>query len=447
MDPKPEKQKVSQLQFIDSMRKGTDQNFSNCEFTESLRFTSHLQGAINHNFSFDNCSFRSIEFQGMVFLGKFKFQSCQIAEMISITTCEFRGHFHAYNISTPRIAIWNNNFFNGFDLYDFDKVNDLTLQFGKVKGRIHVKQWHVNPAELTNIHIMFEHIEGSQIHFEDFVSQKIEIQFPGKHLTESVRITGIKSNELKIINLKNKSNNQINLERISVGQLVFLWLHNDGWLSIQNIDCNARAKSLFSLQDCYLGRAELYHIDLASFENIKIYNCHLQDIVPVSVKWNFDTNAYKETKTSYLRELFRQLKNVCSKNMDKISQLRFEKMEMYYYSAQLNWRTNTEDWIIFKTNQFSNNHGQSWIRPLLWLFGVSFILYTILLYFYGNFGCYHIGNYLYFVMPFHSVDDVLCLKSSAAISNNWVQFWDILQKLFSGYFIFQFLRAFRRFVT
>lgn len=158
-------------------------------------------------------------------------------------------------------------------------------------------------------------------------------------------------------------------------------------------------------------------------------------------------NAYNSTKPEYLRELFRQLKNVCAKNMDKISQLQFEKMEMLFYSDQLTWKSNFQDWFILKTNKISNNHGISWLRPLLWLVGLTFIFYTIINYISGSFHCYHIGQYLYFLLPIHNINDVLCLNIADIKYNNWIYFWDITQRIVSAYLIFQFLRAFRKFVN
>ena len=121
-------------------------------------------------------------------------------------------------------------------------------------------------------------------------------------------------------------------------------------------------------------------------------------------------------------------------------------MEMFFYNTQLNWKKNFEDWFILKSNQISNNHGLSWTRPLAWLLSVSFVLYTLINYVYGNFNCYHIGNYLNFLMPFHNINDILCSKPEIQFSN-WIYFWDIFQKLVSGYFIFQFFRGFRKYVN
>lgn len=199
--------------------------------------------------------------------------------------------------------------------------------------------------------------------------------------------------------------------------------------------------------DSYFGNAELYNIDLQSFKKVHIFNCHLQNIIPVNVKWNFNMAAYKEVKPEYSRELFRQFKNVCFKNMDKVSQLQFERMEMTFYSTQLHWRKNFQDWFILKTNQFSNNHGINWLLPLGWLLFFSLTFFSAIVLFSGCFLSYNFGNYLTFIFPWHNIEGLLKGGCSKTSNSNWVLFFDFLQKLFSSYFIFQFLRSFRKYVN
>jgi hypothetical protein len=437
---------VTKNEFIGEMRKGDNVIFKDCNFTEGISFLLY-QGAIRQNFSFDNCIFKEILFQQTHFNGKISFQSCFVEESVSINACSFKKDFKAYHLSCPRIAIWNTNFYDGFNLYNFDRVENLTLQFNDISGRVSVKQWHVDPVILENIHITFEKFQDGNICFEDFVSRKIEIQFPGQHLQNNVTIAGLTSEEFKVINLGNKANNKVWIKRITSNSIHFLWLHNDGLLSLQDIQAKEISESTsFNISESYFGNAELYHINLKSFRKIQIFNCHLQNIIPVNVKWNFNESAYEGIKPDYLREFFRQLKNICAKNMDKVSQLRFEKMEMDAYTLQLNPKTDFQDWIILKSNELSNSHGQSWAKPLLWLLLFSFVLYTLLQVVFGSFGEYHLGNYFNFLLPFHDVKDVLVINGTGGVPN-LLRLIDVLQKLISGYFIFQFLRAFRKYVN
>ena len=448
MDPKPVKTKITHQQFIEKSRVNNEATFSDCIFDFPIAFINSFNNTLTQSFTFKNCLFRRIEFQNIISTGKIYFYDCQIEEDFIVTNCVFNEPLMIYYLSAKSIRIWNNDFLKRIDVYGFREVEVLILQFRKVIGRVHIKQWHVDPIELKNIHITFEKITECSIHLEDFISKKIEIEFSGQLLQDSVRINDLKAEEINIIKLKNKSNNSIDLVRIQASKISFLWLHNDGWLSLRDFKNVVEDKeSLFNIQESYFGNAELYHIDLNSFKKVQIFNCHLQNIIPVNVKWNFNIEAYKGIKAEYLRELFRQFKNVCSKNMDKVSQLQFERMEMYFYTTQLHWRKNFQDWFILKTNQISNNHGNNWLLPLGWLSIFSFIFYTIINYVSGSFANYHFGNYLSFVIPLHNINDILCLDILQVQNKNLVRFWDIVQKFFSSYFIFQFLRSFRKYVN
>jgi len=440
--------KITYQQFIEASRKNDNVSFSDSSFDFPISIINTFTNSNEINYSFQRCSFKRIEFLNTKFKGKIYFHDCQIEEDFIVNNCVFYGPFMIYYISAKSIRIWNNDFLKRVDVYDFKKVETLILQFRKVMGRVHVKQWHVNRVELKSIHITFEEISECSIHLEDFFSKKIEIQFSGQLLQDSVRLNDFRAEEINIYKLKNKSTNNIDLVRIEANKISFLWLHNDGWLSLRDFKCGLDNKeSLFNIQDSYFGNAELYHIDLNSFKKVHIFNCHLQNIIPVNVKWNFNITAYKGIKAEYLRELFRQFKNVCFKNMDKVSQLQFERMEMTFYATQLHWRRNFQDWFILKTNRFSNNHGSNWLLPLMWLLIFSFAFYTAINFVSGCFANYHFGNYLTFVFPLHNINDILCVDPSKINHKNLVRFWDIVQKLFSSYFIFQFLRSFRKYVN
>ena len=134
----------------------------------------------------------------------------------------------------------------------------------------------------------------------------------------------------------NKSDAIASIERINVIKFTLFCLRNDGKLNIKYLTIrDLSGKGFFQIQDSYLGGCEMFHVDLSIFKKVMIHNSHLQKIIPVSGQWNFDRKAYDGIKTDYLLELFRQFKNICSTNMDKVSQLRFEQLEMYYYSKQL----------------------------------------------------------------------------------------------------------------
>lgn len=444
-----EKKRVSYTDFVTQLNSDSQKiEFENCFFESELRLGVPQTFEVKKEVIFKQCDFKGLEFVRCNFQKRVYFHACTFVENFSITVCNFNSQFITTHLKANRIAIWNNNFLEGFDFIRYKSVDTVTFQFNQIIGRAHIEQERENdPILIKSTNIQFENIENASISIEDIKTKEIQILFPNKKLQQGVSISGIEAENFEVLYLRNSSTSKSTIERIKANKITFLGLSNDGILVIKELESRRNLnENYFSIQDSYLGNCELYHVDLSSFNKIKIFNCHLQNIIPVNVKWNFSIKAYGGIKDEYLRDFFRQLKNVCSNNMDKIGQLRFEKLEMYYYDRQLSWKRNFGDWIIFKSNKYSNDYGQNWAIPIFWLIGFSFLFYTLLNYFFGNFECYHIGNYINFMMPFHGLKDVLCSQEKS-ITNNWVVFWDVVQRLFSGYFIFQFLRAFRKYVN
>lgn len=266
------KTKITQEQFHDLQLRSLDILIEHAIFEFPLRFIFNKKTTLNHKFTFTNCQFPKIEFQNVVFSNGVKFHSCQIEDNFTINSCHFNQQFNAHHISAKRIIFWSNNFESGFELYNFEKVSELILQFHRVSKKVFINQWHVNPVELDKIHITFDLIKDSPISITNLVSKSIEIQFSVQQLTESLTISDIKTSELKLFNIKNKSGNKVELLRLTVWKLLILWLHNDGILNIQELNRHlTKDKSVFDIQNSYFGYAELYHIDLNNFERVNIF--------------------------------------------------------------------------------------------------------------------------------------------------------------------------------
>jgi hypothetical protein len=444
-----EKKKVSYSDFISQLNGNNEEvEFENCIFEAGLVLNVGQKFIIKKNVVFKQCDFATLDFVNCDFKKLVYFHACVFIKGPIITNCNFTSRFIATHLKANSIKIWNNNFSNGCDILRYECKEEAIFQFGEVVGKIHIEQQRMSEALSVNkTNIQFENINNASIIITDISSKEVHMVFAGQTISLGTTLAGIEADKLEIFFLRNPANNKMNIDRVNANKITFHQLHNDGWLMIKSLKSkDTGGESLFRIQDSYLGNCELYHVDLASFQQIQILNCHLQNIVPVNVKWNFNIKAYEGIKIEYLRELFRQLKNVCSANMDKISQLRFERLEMHFYNQQLHWWHNFSDWIILKSNRYSNDYGQNWVYPILWLLSFSLLLYTILNYCYGSFVCYHVGNYSNFLMPFHNLKDVLC-GDNKPIQNNWVFFWDTIQRIFSSYFIFQFLRAFRKYVN
>ncbi|MGN6602906.1 MAG: hypothetical protein ACTHK8_10680 [Ginsengibacter sp.] len=245
MNPNAVKTKINYQQFVETCRTNINVSFSDSAFDFPIVVINAFTTPNEINYNFQRCSFKRIEFLNTNFKGKIYFHDCQIEEDFIVNNCVFSQPFMIYYISAKSIRIWDNDFLKRIDVYDFKNVETLILQFRKVMGRVHVKQWHVDQVELNSIHITFEEIEACSIHLEDFFSKKIEIQFSGQLLQNPVRLNDLRGKELNIYKLKNKSTNSVDLARIEADEISIVWLHNDGWLNLRNIKCGSEKKVVY----------------------------------------------------------------------------------------------------------------------------------------------------------------------------------------------------------
>jgi hypothetical protein len=105
------------------------------------------------------------------------------------------------------------------------------------------------------------------------------------------------------------------------------------------------------------------------------------------------------------------------------------------------------DKFILWTNRLSNNHGLSIKRPIVLFFTLSIILYILYLRSLGRIFNSNeidltlIGYYFSFIDPTHR-NDFLVDKSEFT---SWPLFIDYTTKVITGYFIYQFIAAFRKY--
>lgn len=128
------------------------------------------------------------------------------------------------------------------------------------------------------------------------------------------------------------------------------------------------------------------------------------------------------------------------KNSEAAKHPFFKKIKSYF-------NENSQDIYILWLNKISNNHGESWLRPLCWLLGSAFIFYIIYLWSIGrifsgsNFNCYLFGYYFEFLNPLHK-DDFIKYSSEASGCTVFINF---TSKLFTAFFLYKFLAAFRKY--
>ncbi|PCJ86156.1 MAG: hypothetical protein COA57_06460, partial [Flavobacteriales bacterium] len=168
------------------------------------------------------------------------------------------------------------------------------------------------------------------------------------------------------------------------------------------------------------------------------------------IEGNSLTKEQKKKKELILREVYRQLKNLCKAQSNYIDALGFYRNEYaaYWKYIKANKKeVSFEDRFLVGLGRHVSNFGQSFIRPLIWLIimhGILFLLLVIFNYKGFNFSFNHswnsfregFGEYWYLLNPVHRFTDDMAggLKTI-----------DFLMRLSSGFFIYHIIRASRKF--
>ncbi|MEM8568313.1 MAG: hypothetical protein AAGF85_17765 [Bacteroidota bacterium] len=136
----------------------------------------------------------------------------------------------------------------------------------------------------------------------------------------------------------------------------------------------------------------------------------------------------------------------CEKNNFSHYVRYYQSLEQELYSDTLKFNFEKIPLLISK---YANRFGRNWWLPLLCIIGVSLYLYFMAAFayprftFYSDFGKVIIDKFLdghiwTFMLPTHRLSTVFPNNTSG-----WVIFIDFLQRIVSGFLIYQFIRAFR----
>lgn len=250
------------------------------------------------------------------------------------------------------------------------------------------------------------------------------------------------------------------LEDLSINELEFFYFLNaNGIVSFQNL----------KVQNGKISQSILGNIhwnNIVFKEELNIDNSDISKISYSNIKWiqktyftlfddelylkNYLTNDDKSEVNKYLEELrdnretYRQLKLVAQNMKNKHDELEFARLEnrLLWKEARVSKSMNWQDRFIIFTNRWSADFGQSWAMPLGWLMVIHLILFMCL--FNWQFSCNlehfenGIGVYLKLLNPVH--------QSPEFISTGMGHITEFCMRISSGFFIYHFLRATRKYV-
>lgn len=247
------------------------------------------------------------------------------------------------------------------------------------------------------------------------------------------------------------NNNSLLLKDCQINKIFLEAFTNTGELSFHNIE----KISTLSIVDSSLGKAEFLSVDLFKPYQVKVLSSNLLDIVLINTVFPGALEAKNKSDYTGIREAFRQLKLASAKQGNRIQELNYEALEMDAYTKESTAIKTKWDRIILFTNKWSNNHGRDPGRALLGLVASTTFCYSLIKLCQGSiFNLEYTANtlaeYLNFALnPLHDYDRLFNLTKSNLPQLIWdgiARLLDTLSRLVSGYLIFQFLRAFRKFV-
>ena len=231
--------------------------------------------------------------------------------------------------------------------------------------------------------------------------------------------------------------------------------------------------SEFLINASDLNNASLFDVNLQSFDSVIIEKSDFTNMTTSRVTWFEDkqlkTNFQAENDEPYeRREFYRQLKFNQEKQGNKIQALTFQGLEMKYYGKELTpknvvtkllqkkkYSSLLANFILAFTSQNrfilwvgkSNNHGQSFLKPIIILIALSFPFYWLILRtVYANidfaFLQEHLTVWAQLLNPIHDVSKIF----NDCNPDYTTYLLDLTWKIIEAILIFQTITAFRKYI-
>jgi hypothetical protein len=385
--------------------------------------------------------FRSINFEDIKKIDHVKFSSGEAQDINIRRVQSTLFTFEQMQVHKPSLVINNNE--TSFDFHDsfFDEITfilstNISIELSSIKSNF----------------ISF--LEGSYKNINFIGIGEYDLKIGQQKTTTTVNL--ISFNDFF---LKDKS--RIKLIDTSVNELMINNFENNGMFSMSN--CNFQNSLNFF--DSNLGKAVFNNIDARNTKTL-FTNCNLLDIIFTNFRWPNGYHFHYDEKNTILlvplRESYRQLKVNYQKSGNKIESLEFQKkeMEVHYEYLKLHsfkkpsW-SNVGNFLIVGTNKWSSDFGQNIWKPLLLLFIFHLIFFNLILSYHPELGItFNYFNYidkhasytatkLFFqtLLPIHTTELKIDQDHIVSIGG----FLDFMMRISSGYFIYYFVSASRKY--
>lgn len=423
-----------------------DYIFTDCDFKDKLTFADNDCRA---SFSFRHCKFNTIAFERGEYLHHLNFEYCN-AESITIVGGDYKEVHLGFNPATLYVA---GGKFQTLFIGEYKSMNAsfkrITIDCNQVSGKIEVEK---TQAATFDLHGTLEESSSLLIKECDFKHFLIW-QFSCKG---SFTIDSVIGDDPHYPNTPQYPDS-LDDEPVLIGA----YTEKETKRAYTHF-----RKSFFTIEHVNLDNAQLANIDFGTFAEVNVYRSTLTNIQISNVTWprrittHFPHNSkfngerfrkgFKLQRPDYLarREVYRQLKFASSKQHDFIGEQHFHALEMNAYDHTLRWKYEFWTKLVLKLSLWTSNFGQSVIRPLIGIFIVNgflfYLLYRTSQTKFTGFDYTKPQNYVDTIAEFIRV--VNPLHNNDPELTGWAFIIDVLIRICSSYFIYNLIRATRRFV-
>lgn len=398
-------------------------------------------------------------------------------------------------ITFPSIKILDSPFFENI-VTSANKIQFNTLQYD---GHDHIT--------FTNCHfkkLIFQKINGRGIHLIDSTIEDLiildsilrieinrgyikDLQFPtsnpvntlvikGNNETITIQKIDLPLNKIQTAQIWNSNLGNITISRtineyrscelknVKVDDIKLLSICSGQNIEFKNIFPLKKNKSIFTIINSTPREIFLRDCNFRDFKLLKVSNSNLDGIKNENVKWFkkiIDEKTGKEDINAY-----RQLKGAVQKQYDGISETYFRAKEHDAHLKTLHPINDFTEWFLLLSNKYSNNHGLSWTRGLLFTFITTIIFFLAYLF---SLDAFIISNYIkikiilfnqlvivndfsinsfsnflgYFSRFFIITHDFNFMSTFLPTGISF--FIDVISRIFIGYGIYQTVQSFRKY--
>lgn len=431
--------------------------FENCVFNDKVIFTN-VENILG--FYIINCRFNSvliledfkkinvIEFNNSQFRYLYldesesdtiKITECNISNLIELNNLKIRDFkieiininvegeisIDSNDIDVLQIKSANESTYHSVVLNDFKfiqinaNVNDLKLNAKKF-DRLEVVNYSEQINSINNF-IINDLVFDGNIYFN---SINVDI-FTLSHVFSSIGVLKLNEVEIRITQINNCYIDNLIFNQVKFIEPPNIQTSDLSKFKMINVSWADKSKSLES-----------------SFINQKI-PVFYQWRKKYLKKWNKVFSKDQISLLKYQIETYRQLKIASQNNHNQIDALAFYRNEMRLYWKEIRL-VGGEKWyntVLIFLNRIISDFGQNWVSPLLFLFGVHFILFMCI--YKWQFSCnltdveYGVGQYFRLLNPVRVTPDYI--NSGMGI------FTDFWMRVLNGFFIYHFLKASRKY--